>query len=271
MRMKLIDPSSRGRKPSSNLAGGSASSVSRVVPVRPQPKAGLHEPELVRLLSRLTGLDVPRETQGFEDGVAQWLGWGDAIALSSALAAAPPASGARGLVAGAAAGVGATEAREFERAVSTWTEAIARAVAEAPDDPDFPPHRRFHAQQQRLFESALKPWRARLRAALSARSNTLARLAALDAVLEAALAPRERLLLATVPTWLEGHFHRLRRAEPGTAAAPVPKGGTTVLPHWLLAFRADLQRVLLAELDLRLQPLHGLAESLASDLSKDSP
>jgi Protein of unknown function (DUF3348) len=58
---------------------------------------------------------------------------------------------------------------------------------------------------------------------------------------------------------LEKHFGRLRQAEP--AAPALPDGG--VRPGtWLEIFGKDMRAVLLAELDLRFQPLEGLLEAL---------
>ncbi|MFT4267926.1 MAG: DUF3348 family protein, partial [Xenophilus sp.] len=94
--------------------------------------------------------------------------------------------------------------------------------------------------------------RGGLRDALAARSPALARLAAVDAVMERALAAREQALLGALPARLQKHFERLRR-EAGPEAPP---------SAWLPAFRRDLQALLLAELDFRLQPLEGLMQAL---------
>lgn len=75
----------------------------------------------------------------------------------------------------------------------------------------------------------------------------LARLAEVDAVMEVALTPREYTLLAKVPDLLGQRFARLHA------------GGQ---PHWLDAFRRDMQSVLLAELDLRFQPVDALLAAL---------
>ena len=82
------------------------------------------------------------------------------------------------------------------------------------------------------------------------------RLAEVDAVMERALSPRERSLLGTVPALLGKHFERLRRAELDTLTGGHPAGA------WLEIFRKDAQSVLLAELDLRFQPVEGLLAAL---------
>ena len=53
-------------------------------------------PALVRLLAHFADLEVHEPAQSLADRLSQWLGWTDAIALSTALATDPPAmSGAR--------------------------------------------------------------------------------------------------------------------------------------------------------------------------------
>ena len=68
------------------------------------------------------------------------------------------------------------------------------------------------------MQAAIEPLRRQLRAAVAAQSPPLRRLAAIDAVLEKALAAREQALLALMPTLLERHFERLHRAPGGPAA-----------------------------------------------------
>jgi hypothetical protein len=68
------------------------------------------------------------------------------------------------------------------------------------------------------------------------------------------LSPREQGALALVPTLLGRHFERLRDASdrPDTSGP------------WLPLFRKDMQTVLLAELDVRFQPVEGLLAALRS-------
>ncbi len=100
------------------------------------------------------------------------------------------------------------------------------------------------------MELAIAALRGRLREAAGRASPALARLAAVDAVMEQVLGAREQALLAGVRRQLEQRFERLR---PPPDAAPT---------DWLTPFCQDLQALLLAELDLRLQPLEGLVEAL---------
>jgi hypothetical protein len=100
------------------------------------------------------------------------------------------------------------------------------------------------------MQQAIEPLRALARAAVAQRSPELQRVAALDAVLEPVLAAREQALLTLLPTLLAQHHERLRRAATD-AAAP-----------WQEVFRQDMQQLLRAELELRLQPVRGLIDTL---------
>jgi hypothetical protein len=70
--------------------------------------------------------------------------------------------------------------------------------------------------------------------------------------MEQVLGAHEHRLLATVPALLEKHFERLRRAD-GEGVQPAA---------WLDLFCKSMQGVLLAELDIRLQPVEGLLDAL---------
>ena len=68
--------------------------------------------------------------------------------------------------------------------------------------------------------------------------------------------------------WLEKHFTRLQQAEAGVSsgsdahAHPSAEDGEPAGSTLHHRYHRDMQRVLLAELDLRLQPVEGLLEAL---------
>jgi hypothetical protein len=72
-------------------------------------------------------------------------------------------------------------------------------------------------------------------------------------VMDQMLGGREQHLLSTVPAFLKKRFEQLRREAPAD----------TDPPAWLTRLTAECQQALLAELDLRLQPIAGMAEALA--------
>lgn len=216
---------------------------------------GVAGSELTRLLDRLAGRsadrpdprpDAPRPA--FADRLGQWLGWTGAISLSAALDAAGPAP-----VAARPGPPGAEEA-DFQRVRADRMAALAAGPSEPASSPtDFGPYRRHCQAQQQAQQQAVAALRQRLRAALAQRSAAGARLAALDAVLDPALAAHERQLLGLVPLRLQAHFEQLQ----ATADAH---------PGWRHDFEQDLARVLTAELDHRLLPARGLLDALRQPL-----
>jgi hypothetical protein len=213
-------------------------------------------------LTRLTDVDVPESRQSLSDRLSQWLGWTDAIALSTALTASPPAAAP-----GARSG-GHAEEDECARVRASLAKAIA-------GDSAFSVKRRNGAQEtsvdyaffrqrclslQQTMETSIGTLRARLRAMLATRTPAMTRLAMVDAVMEQSLSARERNLFATVPVLLGGHFERLRQAGQATLAANDAQDDTP--GAWLDVFRKDLRSVLLAELEIRFQPVEGLLAAL---------
>ncbi|MEW9583564.1 DUF3348 domain-containing protein [Paraburkholderia sp. DGU8] len=259
----------------------------------------LSGPALVRLLARVADVEIPESRQSLSDRLSQWLGWTDAIALSSALNGSPPA------VAGGARVAGSAAEGECVRLRSSLTKAVVgdrvfatarsdgrapmqkpkqthvpmQGTAEAPVD--YAVFRQRYQAIQQSMETSIATLRSRLRGMLAAKTPALARLAALDAVMERALGERERTLLGGVPGMLAPHFEKLREAEQQAlaarnaesadrtgcdAAAQTPQASANVAPltpgAWLDVFRKDMQSVLLAELEVRFQPVEGLLVAL---------
>jgi hypothetical protein len=239
-------------------------------------RLGLSGPTLIRLLARLTDVDVPESRQSLSDRLSQWLGWTDAIALSTALNGSPP------VVTPDAEVRGDDEQRECVRVRSALVKAITeerapasgrhreqvrapvKEPAQAPEKVEYSTYRQRYRAKQQTMETAVGNLRSRLRATLAARTAAMTRLAMVDAVLERALSTREQSLLAGVPTLLEGHFNRLRQAEQQALDEAETSGEpVTFTPGaWLEDFRKDMRSVLLAELDVRLQPVEGLLAAL---------
>jgi len=220
---------------------------------------------LIRLLVQLTEADVDESRQAFSERLSHWLAWTDAISLAAALNEAPavrPGSGASASVASASASAGERDALRVRRALA---KAIADPLAFAPDtsETDFASHRRRHVAAQQAMDTGIAPLRGRVRQRLAAAGADMARLAALDEVMQAVVGAQERALLSTVPRLLEKRFQRLRQAHEAPAEPPLPDTPPAVGPAlWLDTFRRDMQAVLLAELDIRMQPVEGLLAAL---------
>ncbi|OXI31468.1 hypothetical protein CFB89_18665 [Burkholderia sp. AU16741] len=258
--------------------------------VQASPRPALSGPTLVRLLARLADADVAESRQTLSDRLSQWLGWTDAITLSSALNANPP---------GVAAGVRGYDAeRDCARVRHDLAQAIAatnrprarRRPGDLPppaaDTADFADFRQRYLTLQQDMETAIGQLRGRLRVALAARSSGMARLATLDTIMERVLGARERSLLSAVPALLGTRFARLRDAErqalaeaeaaaaaaPDTtdASAPADEGAVADTPvvaaivpgAWLDTFRDEMHSILLAELEVRFQTVDGLLAAL---------
>ncbi|MDQ0009112.1 hypothetical protein J2T07_001289 [Luteibacter jiangsuensis] len=213
-------------------------------------------PTFIRLLARLTDVETPPSSQSLSDRLSQWLEWTHAIALSTALDGAPSAPAENVPVLG-----GAQE--ECTRARASLVNAItgARELVLSGDrevgrgvgvdeTTDYTLFRQRYLALQRSMQATTGKLRGRLRDMLAVESPALARLAEVDAVMELALSPREQTLLGAVPAVLGGHFDRLRHREQAGSGA------------WMDVFRKDMRSVLLAELDVRFQPVDGLLAAL---------
>jgi hypothetical protein len=242
-------------------------------------------PTFIRLLARLAEADVAAPGQSLPDQLGQWLDWKHALSLAAALdgqAAMPEAA--------------APMPDDLHAECARAREVLATAIeddpllapgAPAPAEPGYDVFRQACLARQRAMQATVGRLRGKLRDALAqpvARppqgrqdpqgpqvprgpqgrhsresgndagcavppDSRMARLAEVDAVMEAALTPREHALLAKVPELLGRRFERLRAA--GHAS-----------PTWLDGFRRDMRSVLLAELDLRFQPVDALLAAL---------
>ena len=215
------------------------------------PGTNFNSSRLVRFLAELASVDVAESKQAFAERLGQWLDFADAIALhavhDSASAAATRTGGADAR----------TLADEFAAARTAWASSItascsAQADKWPPPGADgetaaaYEPYRRFYAARQGEMEVAIRPWRNKARQALAQRGGKLGQLAALDGAFDRVFGARERQLLAGVPALLGKRFALLAGAG-------------------LADFGKELTMVLLAELDLRLQPTVGLIEALSNE------
>lgn len=226
-------------------------------------------------------LEPAASKQAVGETLSRWLGWTDAIALSGALNAPATTPSARNRA--VPAGNGQSEVARLRAALTRSitedrmpVEPVRRASlpggavdsTRADSKADFALYRRHYAAKQQAMESSIEPMRERLRAMLTDASPSMARLAAVDAVMAPVVGAQERAVLFAVPGVLEVRFERLReqhqreRAEAALADEPDDPEQWSRPGGWLDVFHKDMQRVLLAELDLRLQPLEGLLEAL---------
>jgi hypothetical protein len=246
------------------------------------PRINFHSSHLIRCLAEL---DLSKDVDpagDFADEMGQWMHFTDAIALSSVLE-----SGMAKVSAQSPALRAATAARltaQFERIRAIMVNSITKSYAlkggnthiELPLPVDlevsFAPYRRFYEAHQRDMELFVEPLRVNLRDALAKASPRLRKLAELDAVMEKFLRDRENRLLSRVPMLLQKRFdtqyaaHQERltaNGRPETLANWMQPGG------WLARFCKELQTLLLAEAELRLQPSAGLLEAINQQETHD--
>lgn len=230
---------------------------------RAQTRTNLHSAQLTRILADLGVMDAMNPGPAFAEQLGQWVDFKSAIALSavhSTVGAPAPTAVERA----PAAPVQSLE-QECDRMRGVAPSLPTPAPDASVDDArDYTPYRRYHQAQQRDLEAKVQALRARVRDAVGHASPRLRQLVALDASFEGVLVEREAKLLATVPALLEKRFkrllqsHQLALADQQALDSPAlwMKPGA-----WLFRFHTELQAVLMAELDLRLQPVIGLIEA----------
>jgi hypothetical protein len=224
-------------------------------------RSAVRGPTFIRLLARLTAVDTAASHPSLPDRLSRWLDWNHAIALSTALDGGQPTPPEH------VPAFGSLEEDECARARATLVKAVEgarelaasgfRPAGQASAPVDYAPFRQRYLTLQRSMQGTTGQLRGRLRDMLAAGSPAMARLAEVDAVMETALSPREQKLLAAVPALLADHFDRLRRS--GQASEV---GAAAPQETWLDTFRRDMRGALLAELDVRFQPVEGLLAAL---------
>lgn len=253
-------------------------------------RTSFNSSQLVRLLADLSTGDADGTKPSFAERLGQWLSLTDAIALSGALKsrADEPAKPRPHAPASPESGAAAAHAEALARLNASLTDSImtdgvlrpgpARvkmpapiAGASAARAADFAPYRRYYAAHQRDMDAGIAPLRANVRVAMARVSPTLHQLATLDAAFEKVLGERERNLLANVPQLLERrHAQRYQAHREALAARQQADDPALWLQPggWLEAFSREMQHVLLAELEIRLQPITGLVEAFSNEVSK---
>ncbi len=248
---------------------------------RVQPRPRLHSSELLRLLASQGLVDAAADTGDVGQRLGNWLDFRHAIALQGFIGAVDDPSA---LPATPTARVDATVLRRRFAEVRTALEQsilkgtvpalglvridIPPAELEHPIDPKtvFEPFRRYAVGHQRQMDHIIRSLRVQLRGMLDKGNTQDRQLSALDAIFENVLSARETRLLGHIPSEFEKRFakalkqHTRQLVQAAEADEPAPRS-----EPWLAPLREDLRNTLLAELDLRLQPVLGLIEALTQD------
>jgi hypothetical protein len=240
----------------------------------------LNTPSLLVLLQQWTGVEHEGEAQqDVAQQLSQWLHAVDAIQFNRALHAI------ESMRSGAKQSMPEVDTRAldavFQTAKADLMELISANIAPAramrgrahrapaddsyPEAPeDFAPHIQRYLGLQKQMDVKLAALRAQVRQWLSKSTFELRQLAVMDEVMERMLGAREQRLWASLPGHLERrlahrrHQHQQALQTSGQEDAPQrwrQPGG------WLSDSEQDLQALLLAEMQVRLQPITGLLEA----------
>lgn len=244
---------------------------------KPSPRPPVAGPPLIRALDRLGARPTRDDSPDLPASLAVWIDWNRAVALAGALDGRLPEP--PGTTPPEASALRA----ERQRSHATHADAIDALCAElatAGSAIDATGLQRRHADLQRSQLASTGRLRGALRDRLALQDAQGARLAAVDAVLEQAISPREYRAMDTLPALLSAHVATAMTPAPDRADTVTPDAdGSTAGGHtgttaalegplcppagsWPTRLRDDIRALLLAELDLRFQPLDGLLAAL---------
>ena len=221
-----------------------------------------HNSELLRLLAELRVIEAPDSAKEFAENLGQWVGFAEAITLHGIHSAAQGhALGAQPPWPATSSDAATVLGDELRRVQAKLTTIILKKSGQIEDVNHYAPCRQSHLACQRDMEAQVRQLRAKVREIVALASPALKHLATLDAAFDAILLEREKKLLSTLPALMERRFQSLRTAHHDQQNQP---------PTWLPGFCHALQTVLLAELDLRLQPTLGLIEAFNDQTTQNA-
>jgi len=142
---------------------------------------------------------------------------------------------------------------------------VTASIGEATD---FAVYQRFYAVHQSEMASKIQILRIDLRQSVAGVSAELAQLAEVDKALGNCLSVHTRNFFAVVPKLLKVRFDYLYDEHKNSAKVDEPVENWLQPAAWLDKFYSEMQQFLLAELEVRLQPLLGLVEALNEEVSK---
>jgi Protein of unknown function (DUF3348) len=202
-------------------------------------------------------------SQDVAERLGQWLNVAEAIELHAAQSAvaAAGAAAARRPPRVEPAALHSTLRAELDRVRAVLTRSITTRPPHQPDPNDLDTelalfHQRLGDQQRRM-EMGVDALREHVRQQLAQSTPAMAQLAAIDAVMDGFFGGREQRLLSQLPVFQKARFAALRQEAAHTRSSDTPDD-----LRWLHHFAAEFEQTLLAELDLRLQPVTGLIEAL---------
>ena len=242
------------------------------------PLPDLHEAPLLRFWAEHGLLKLKSPPQDLGERLASWLDVRQAIQLRQQLethvahvkqTTGQDASGLRGQLDELRTALQAAIMTD-QFAPGFWRNPMPDQVLVTPLvwDDLWEPYRRYLLDHQKQMSLLLARWRRQARSALLTSGGELQALARLDAVYDLALSAKEARLLATLPMRMGQLLaRRVREHVPSPPDGESTTARSVSTPSWLTQFENDLRLSLMAELELRLQPLLGLVEAFESKYS----
>lgn len=148
---------------------------------------------------------------------------------------------------------------------------LPRPAGDAPieQSSDFEPYKRFYKAHQADMAARVHGLRVTVRDAMAGFTPELAQLAAFDATLGDSLSSNARHVFTVIPVLLEKRFTDLVAAHQQAFNGQQELIAQSVQPNeWLETFYKEMRDILLAELEVRLQPVLGLVEALNKEVEK---
>jgi len=230
----------------------------------PSHSAGVSPPRLLQLLAQSGAplADGPLPCCG--ERLGRLFGLSDTLVLDSAIAFRTHHPGMD---------QGATFERIIKELATTRTALIGKINSygediESTDNLAFEPYLNTWLTLQRRVVAASRQLRDKTRKAMKDHNQNLARLAELDSTFDQAMTGYTSQCFSHISKVLEQRFHALSPAEQTTSD---PSHETGIAPDdWLHRYCEEAQNLLLAELDVRLEPVLGLLEACHNEVM-DSP
>ncbi len=238
----------------------------------------LNDSALVRALSEIAGIS---DLEGKRHFVLKWaslIDLADSIVLSNAHASMKTLTVNDGklhdqaLEAVAAEYIGARQAMitsikksfSVSDAPARIKLPFAKANAAYETATSFEPYHKFYAIHQRDMDIRVQRLHTRIRAMLTEISTELARLVELDIAIGETLAPFSRKQWLLVPQVLARRFQQLKNTQELKASEQGEPSLQQITSDngWLGVFCQQMRVLLLAELELRMQPTLGLLDAL---------
>lgn len=218
---------------------------------------GASPARLMQLLSAAGAHAGVENLPCFGERLSRLFGLGDTMSLDSAQAfrsrqPGVPQAGTLELL--------VRELANTRRALAKRARAYGSDI-EAGDDTSSEPYINALLASQRKIAATTRQLRDKVRKAMRDQGQTLARLAEIDAVFDHTMAAYTGQCFAQIPRVLEQRFQSLHTSfeqEPASGANP---------DSWLYRYCEEAQNLLLAELDVRLEPVLGLLEACHNEVS----